>query len=143
MSQIEVATYKTREGLLHPKHCEVLSDAVDLDVLHTLDDARNAGESDLVVELIDLYVADASRKIADIQKALDEAEGPSLKRAAHNLEGSSATLGAKQMAVLCRELQGLDSTRPTESSRTLMSRLEDEYCKVLMVFAAERERRIS
>jgi HPt (histidine-containing phosphotransfer) domain-containing protein len=143
MNQIEATTHKTLEGLLHPRDCEMLSDAVDLDVLRTLDDSQNAGESDLVVELIDLYVADASSKMAAIQNALRGAEWPLLKRAAHNLEGSSATLGAKQMAVLCRDLQRLDSARPTDRSRTLLSRLDDEFCKVLMAFAAERERRVS
>ncbi|MDT4966787.1 MAG: hypothetical protein QOJ64_1524 [Acidobacteriota bacterium] len=143
MSQIQVTTYKTQEGLLHPKDRELLGDAVDLDVLHTLDDPQNADESDLVVELIDLYVADASSKMAAIQKAVRGAEWLLLKRVAHNLEGSSATLGAKQMAVLCRDLQCLDSAPPIERSRTLLSRLEVEFRRVLIAFAAERERRVA
>ena len=145
MSQFETTMYKTREAAipLNAKNPGLLGHAVDLDVLYRLEEAQVAGEADLVVELMDLYTDDAPSKMAEIRKALGGAEGASLKRAAHNLEGSSATLGAKQMAVLCRDLQHLDHGNSIEHSRTLVSRLEDEFSQVLLAFAAERQRRFA
>jgi HPt (histidine-containing phosphotransfer) domain-containing protein len=116
---------------------------VVITVLTSFEDAQVEGEPDLIVELIDLYLADAPRQLTVMRKALAETDEPSLKRAAHSLKGSSANLGATQMAALCAELEHAGHVNSWQRVGALVTRLEQEFESVWQAFAAERQRRVS
>jgi HPt (histidine-containing phosphotransfer) domain-containing protein len=81
---------------------------IDLSGLTSLADLRSINEPDLVVELIDLYLKDASERIQAIKAAAARADATVLKQAAHALKGSSAGLGFQQIAEISEQLEQLD-----------------------------------
>jgi HPt (histidine-containing phosphotransfer) domain-containing protein len=118
-----------------------MSDAVDMRALLSLEEAQMEGEPDLVVELIDLYLKDASDKLVAMRKAVAITDTASLGRAAHNLRGSSANLGARRMAALCEELEQI-GVASFQRAGALLTRLQREFELVRVTFAAERRRRV-
>jgi HPt (histidine-containing phosphotransfer) domain-containing protein len=116
-------------------------DAVDLAVLNSLEGAQLEGEPDIVVELMELYLEDASGKLAAMHEDLAEKGGGSVGRFAHSLRGSSASLGARRMAALCEGLERTGEGDRSCSGGTTLNRLELELARVRRVFEAERRRR--
>ncbi len=121
---------------------DTLSGAVDMAVLTSFEEAQGEGEPDLVVELIDLYLEDAPHRVAAIREALAKTDGQSLERAAHGLKGSSASLGAGQVAVLCEELELIAHDFSFQAVAVVVTRLEREFERVRQTFLAERQRRL-
>ncbi|GAC1342284.1 MAG: hypothetical protein NVSMB27_00970 [Ktedonobacteraceae bacterium] len=64
-----------------------------------------------------------------------EEQPEALKRAAHNLKGSSINLGAHIMAALSTELETLGKHGTIEGARELVTRLEQEYQRVCEALA--------
>jgi HPt (histidine-containing phosphotransfer) domain-containing protein len=114
---------------------------VDINVLTSLADGQEDGEPDLVVELIELYLLDTTRRIAALQEALAVSDWQSLSKVAHGLKGSSSTVGAAQVADTCEELERLASAVVGEKISTVVERLEKEFAIVHNIFLAEREKR--
>jgi histidine phosphotransfer protein HptB len=121
---------------------EIFRASVDLAVLTSYEKIKLDGESDLVVELIDLYLEDAPRRMAVMRKSLAERNWLLVKREAHNLRGSSGNLGALQMTLICDEIEGIESGDLFSSTETLLSCLERELERVRQIFFAERQRRL-
>ena len=121
---------------------DTVSDAVDMAVLTSFEEAQGEGEPDLVVELIDLYLEDTPHRVAAIREALAKTDGQSLERAAHCLKGSSASLGAGQVAVLCEELEQIARDFSFQAVEVVVTRLEHEFERVRQTFLAERQRRL-
>lgn len=117
-------------------------DAVDLTVLASLEGAQIEGESDIVVELMELYLEDASGKLAAMHEDLTGKGGRSVGRLAHSLRGSSANLGARRVAALCEELERMGEGDSSRGGGALLDRLESELACVRRVFDAERRRRM-
>lgn len=115
--------------------------AVDLAVLAGLEGAQLEGEPDIVVELMELYLADASGKLAAMREGLAEKGGGSVGRLAHSLRGSSSNLGARRVAALCERLERVSEGDPSCDGVVLLNRLESELACVSRVFEAERRRR--
>lgn len=114
-------------------------DDVDLSVLLGFTEAQCEDEPDLIVELIDLYLADFPRQLSVMKDSVLKTDDNSLKRAAHNLKGSSASLGVNGVAALCEEIERTDSS---ESFQVLINRLEETFARVRPIFLAERQGRI-
>lgn len=115
--------------------------AVDLSVLNSLEGAQVEGEPDIVVELMELYLEDASAKLAAMRGELAEDGGGSVGRLAHSLKGSSANLGARRVAALCEELERMCEGDASCRGGVLLDRLESELSRVGRVFEAERRAR--
>jgi HPt (histidine-containing phosphotransfer) domain-containing protein len=120
---------------------EASGDAVDMAVLNSFEEAQGEGEPDLIVELIDLYLEDTPHRVADIREALAKTDGLSLQRSAHGLKGSSASLGAGQVAKLCEELELKANEVSFQEVALIVTRLEREFERVREIFVTERQRR--
>ena len=146
MSAIHLDVYRsTQWELVQPTRAGAGAsslDAVDMAVLKGFEEVQDEGEPDLIVELIDLYLEDAPRKMASMQEAVAGADEVSLRRAAHSLKGSSASLGAFGVAALCEELEHVSKADSFRSAVALLNRLESESARVRRAFAAERRRRL-
>ena len=115
-------------------------DMLDFEVLKTFEKVKSDDGSDVVIELIDLYLQSGSQRIITILNAAKEGEWALLKRAAHTLKGSSSTLGLRQIATICQDLEDA-SSRPGSDVHTLMSLLESKFVDVKPVLLQERDRR--
>jgi HPt (histidine-containing phosphotransfer) domain-containing protein len=121
---------------------DVTGEVVDLGVLLGLEDAQVEGEPDLIVELIDLYAEDTPRRLAALQSAWAAGDLSALRRAAHGLKGSSASLGARRVEFLCDKLEQLSGEDLFQESAMLLTYLEGELARVRLAFADERSRRL-
>ena len=121
---------------------EISWDAVDLTVLAGYEAVQLAGEPDLVVELIDLYVEDARRRLATLRDSLTARDWPALKREIHSLKGSSASLGALQVARVCEEMEAIELGLLRLRLPVLLSWLELELDRAIHIFFAVRQTRI-
>jgi HPt (histidine-containing phosphotransfer) domain-containing protein len=119
----------------------LLCPPVDLLILNGLEEAQGDGEPDLVVELIDLYLEDAPRRLAVMSEALGNVDGVLLARAAHALKGSSATLGAGQVAETCAELELLAAGFLLPEMAFVFARLPQELETLRNIFLIERQKR--
>jgi HPt (histidine-containing phosphotransfer) domain-containing protein len=77
-------------------------DAAALDVIRELaaDDTP-----ELLARVVGLYLDDAPRHVAAIEAALARGDARALTLAAHTLKSASASMGAAQLAQLCRILE--------------------------------------
>jgi HPt (histidine-containing phosphotransfer) domain-containing protein len=77
------------------RDAEAALDVGVLDVLVRLIGGSDAGARSTV---IDLYLADAERRVVDLLAAVAAGDGEAVARAAHGLRSSSALLGAGPLA---------------------------------------------
>ena len=116
---------------------------VDKTVLTALAEAQVEDEPDLIVELIDLYLGDATKLIDDIQRATKGGDAVGIKRAAHALKGSSGSIGVNQVAELCKLFEQLSSGELDHRSEVLLTLLVREFDRARHALLEERARRIS
>jgi HPt (histidine-containing phosphotransfer) domain-containing protein len=88
-------------GSTHGTTQEVL----DASVIQSLRELGGEDDPGLLVELIDLYLADAPQRMCEIENALATGDWKLLGRAAHTLKSASANIGALSLSALCRELE--------------------------------------
>lgn len=119
-----------------------LHETVDLEILSAFDDAQEEGEPDFVVELIDLYLAEAPRIFTAIRTGLANNDWPSAKRAAHSLRGSSSNLGILQMAAIAEDLEH-NGASAEGLAQQLLRDLEAEFVHVEKILQEERQKRSS
>ena len=117
--------------------------AIDLSVLISLEEAQVDGEPDLIVDLIDLYLDEAPRRMAAMSALLAQRDWLSLGRAAHSLKGCSAVLGAGRTPQLCEAVEqfALDNAHPV--SLDVLHNLHEEFALVRAAFLHEKQRRTS
>ncbi|MET0649259.1 MAG: Hpt domain-containing protein [Pyrinomonadaceae bacterium] len=121
---------------------DTTEEALELTVLLSLEEAQVEGEPDLVVELIDLYAEDTPRRLAAIRSAWAARDLAALSRAAHGLKGSSASLGARRVEILCEKLERSSGEELLREGEMLLTCLERELARVRLAFADERGRRL-
>ena len=120
---------------------ELFRSAVDLSVLKDYEKIQLEGEPDVIVELLDLYLDDAPRRVAAMKESAAGRNWQSVKREAHGLRGSSGSLGAVEMAQICAEIERTEFGSPGSNIAALLSRLELGLKRVLHAFQVERDRR--
>jgi HPt (histidine-containing phosphotransfer) domain-containing protein len=76
-------------------------DAAVLDELR----ASVEGDSAFVVDLVEAYLADGARHVAEVAAAIEAVDAAAVVRPAHTLKSSSATVGAMRLAGIARELE--------------------------------------
>lgn len=79
--------------------------AVDVTVLNRLRSAMGSSGAQLLVDLIDIFLEDAPKKVETIESAARIKDADALQDAAHPLKSSSASLGAKLFSELCQQLE--------------------------------------
>jgi signal transduction histidine kinase/CheY-like chemotaxis protein len=87
---------------------EPVLDAVRIDELRTLDDGGTA----LLRELYDLFAEDVPVRVRAMADAMSAGDIEALCVAAHTLQGAAASLGATQIAAVCRRIQDVARDAP-------------------------------
>jgi PAS domain S-box-containing protein len=111
--------------------------ALDPAVLAELRQFQGEGEPDIVQELAEAFQFETPPLLEALRQAIVEGQPEQLKRAAHNLKGSSNNLGARTMAALSAELEAIGKKETVEQATELVTRLEQEYQRVCQALAAE------
>jgi CheY-like chemotaxis protein len=111
--------------------------ALDPTVLAELRQLQGEGEPDIVQELAAAFQFETPPLLEVLRQAVAEGQPEQLKRAAHNLKGSSHNLGARTMAALSAELERLGKHGTIEGATEFVTRLEQEYQRVCQALASE------
>jgi CheY-like chemotaxis protein/HPt (histidine-containing phosphotransfer) domain-containing protein len=70
-----------------------------------LQNLRDLGGEDFLIEVVDLFLADAPGLIASLRSSLERQDTEELRRSAHTLKSNGSTLGAMAFAERCRILE--------------------------------------
>lgn len=96
--------------------------------LHEL--AAEAGSTDIVAELTEIFIADVGARLEALRKLAMGSESDEVRRNAHALQGACSSIGAMKMASLGRHLETLAApSNPAEFRRTLDD-LDAEFDRV-------------
>ena len=101
--------------------------SVDWDVLDALRGIRGERESDLLVELVEIFAEDTPARIAALREAFERDDAEDLRLAAHGLKGSSGSLGARRMARIAELVEVVGRSGALTGAAERIAELEDEF----------------
>lgn len=100
--------------------------------------ATTGGDPAFLAELIDAYFEDTATLLPSMRDALSTGSAEQLRRAAHTLKSNSASLGAEDLAVLCRELEEQGRAGALGGAAKRLAQIEAEYERVRRALVAAR-----
>jgi HPt (histidine-containing phosphotransfer) domain-containing protein len=109
---------------------------LDSAVVETL---RELGGPEMISELSQMFFEDTSSSLAALKEAAESGDAPTVRRVAHTLKGSSGNMGAKRMAALCAELEGVGVSGDLARGPKLIEQLEGEFGRVRPALEAETD----
>lgn len=117
----------------------VRAPAVDPAALEKLR-AMRQGDSDLVLEVIELFLQETPDRLTELRDGFDRRDFPLILRVAHTLRGSAGHLGARTLTALCTRVE--DKARQGKPFNTAfaLSSIEEEIERVREALLAEAER---
>ena len=118
-----------------PRNSESPLDRVALNNIRAL---QRPGSPNLLSKLINVYFSSSQELMASLRDGIAQADSDAVRKAAHALKSSSANLGAKQLAGLCKDLEALGRANQIERAPALYSQVESEYARVTQALEAER-----
>mgnify|MGYP005839214743 CR=1 FL=1 len=110
--------------------------AIDNAVIGKVRAIGGENASAFLAELIAAFEEDADKLLAELREAAAENNAEVLRRAAHTLKGSSATLGAVRLSAMCQELELMSCQGTLEGVAERVAQIEAEYERVQAALAA-------
>jgi PAS domain S-box-containing protein len=107
-----------------------MPDVIDLTALQEIQKMAPTADHYFLVETIDLYFEESERLFLMFQDGIPSRDLKLLKRAAHTMRSSSATLGAKRLSLLCRHLENLVDSEELDNVTDWLETIELEYRQV-------------
>lgn len=103
---------------------------LDRSVLDRYRDLGDDGSPDIVREIVETYLEDLPTRTRAIVEAVAQGNAKEFHREAHNLKGSSASIGAIALAALCNDLETIGRADQTSPAREHLSTLQNESERV-------------
>lgn len=100
---------------------------LDATVIAMLRELGGTDDPGLFDELVDTFVADTPPRIRAIEAAVRNGDPTALRESAHGLKSSSANMGARMLAELCRTLEAAGKDRRLEGIEEMCKSLKDAY----------------
>jgi HPt (histidine-containing phosphotransfer) domain-containing protein len=99
-------------------------------------DLAHDGDPDLVREIFTLFTRDTPRRLRALREAAAAGDLEAVRFTAHALHGSSASLGAQEMAQVCRTLEdGVGLEEDPARVEALIDALEQRVAEVTAVLS--------
>ena len=106
-------------------------DALDSKTLQELRHLQEEyGNPHFVVELVQLFLSNAPRRLDQIRDAVARADGQALENVAHTLKSNCAMLGASRLASMCADLERLGEAGALAETSRILQHVEAEFVKV-------------
>lgn len=90
----------------------------------------NPGDDSFLRDLIQIYLEDTPRRLAEIDDGLGRGDGRQLAIAAHSLKGSTANFGAESFRRQCEKIEQLGRAGALDDVRPLLPALREEFGRV-------------
>ncbi len=100
---------------------------LDVKALDTLGMLQRPGKPDVVGRVIDCYLLDAPKLLAEMDAAIRSGDAAALFKAAHRLSSSSANLGARQLAALCKTIETLGRQNSVDGASGMSAQAQVVY----------------
>jgi PAS domain S-box-containing protein len=104
---------------------EGVLDAVQVDLLRTLDDGSGA----LLGEIVDAFIAQTHDGRQNVAKSVIESDAPLLARTAHTLKGASANVGASALAAVCAGMEMQARMGKLDDASALVQQFDVEFAR--------------
>ena len=117
---------------------EVVLDQAALDNIRALE---TAGNSDMLVRVIELYLANSSELMSAMKQAFAENDSESVRQAAHTLKSSSANLGAMTFSETCRLIEEQSKSPYLHQTERIYHQLARLYPKVVAALQLELQQK--
>lgn len=91
----------------------------------TFDELRQMSGAEFINELIDTFLEDAPKLLAEMKAALAAGAADSFRRGAHSLKSNAATFGADPLAQLAKELELLGRENRLAETGSRLGALEE------------------
>jgi two-component system sensor histidine kinase/response regulator len=88
---------------------------------------RVGGNTRLLRELVDIFLADSPKMLAEIRRALSRRDADSLRHAAHAFRGSLSTFAARHATDAAQRLEGLAATRDFAGARETFREVQRQF----------------
>ncbi len=112
--------------------------AIDLNAISSFRDLDELTGDDLLVKLIDVFLGNSPKVIAEARAALASHATPQLARAAHSLKGSCSNFGAERLRLACERLEAFANRGVLEGAEELLAIVEKEFSYVRVALEHER-----
>ncbi len=93
----------------------------------TFNELKQMSGEDFINELIDTFLEDAPKMIAEIKSALAANNVDTFRRAAHSMKSNAATFGASHLAALAKELEMLGKENKLHEIGDRLKSLDEAY----------------
>jgi two-component system, sensor histidine kinase and response regulator len=103
--------------------------ALDRTILARMQTEIGGDDPEIVVEVIDLFLADTPQVLAEMRTGLATGVDEVVQRAAHTLKSNSASVGARPLAAHCDTLEGLARGKQLADGNTLLQQIESAYAE--------------
>jgi CheY-like chemotaxis protein len=113
-----------------PEPAPQTESALDPQVLQTFHDMMGESATEMLHQLMDIYLEDTPAMLETLKIALQENNLAALQHTAHTLKSSSAALGAIKFSQLCQDLENLSQSQVTTGLCELVAQIESEYQRV-------------
>lgn len=81
-------------------------------------------------ELVDIFLQDTPKRIAEIEVALASKNAPELTRAAHSIKGSSSNFGATSLSDVARRIEQFGKEQSYPAIQALLPHMHAEFSRV-------------
>ena len=115
------------------------AEVLDRQALDQLGKLITNGKPELLVRVINLYLAESPKLIQQLRQAADANDAPEIARAAHSLRSSSANVGAEVLSRYCGDIEASARRADTEEARKIVGIIEAEHGRVQAALTAEFE----
>ena len=119
---------------------EDYSDSLDQNALESIRQLQTEIESNLLNELIDLFISESPKLIDTIEQAVRAKDAKTIQFAAHRLKGSSAYLGASRVCILCSEIEEQSRENLLNQLSFTVPALKTEYHRAMLALNLEKQR---
>ena len=102
--------------------------------------AMRQGDSDLVLEVIDLFLQETPDRLVSLRDGLSRGDLPLISRVAHTIRGSAGHLGAKALVALCARVEDKARQGVPFNNAFALSSIEEEIGRVRDALIAESAR---
>jgi PAS domain S-box-containing protein len=108
------------------------------EILHIAELNPDINSVEFLLETIDDFLIDAVRFLIDMKIYLNQENFKSLQRLAHTFASNSATIGATNLARLCKELEQMTVNELLAEASKQISKIEAEYKTVQIALLEEQ-----
>ena len=92
--------------------------------------ALNPGDNDeFLREITGIFMEDTPRRLAELDRSLEQGDAQTFTRAAHSIKGSSANVGASSVRAVAEKLEHHARTQGLAGAGPLLSELKNEYAR--------------